>query len=324
MYLHDFSPALKYGAKILPSEIAGMLGLPYVGNVYYIDPTNGADTHSGLSQDDAFKTLYAAYNATTNNNHDVIVLTPGGVGTGTGTVETTQILWTKNFVHLIGNVIEGPYAGRARVTTATTSLSPLIVMSGSGNSIQNIQIAATAATNLVPLKITGSRNRFDNCHIGIQNATAGDSASAIDLWLSGASENEFNGCVIGFDSFTKTGANFIIYADTASARNLFNDCIFPMFVDADAPRFLGVAASGIDRTMIFNRCKFLNAIYCGSTNLTDSFTINANPGGGIILHDCMQIGATGWTDQTVDVYVLGFSTNATILTNYSKAVNPAA
>lgn len=324
MNLRDFMPALRYGAKITAQDIAGMLGLPFVGNIYYIDPTNGADTYDGTDPKSARKTLAGGYALLADNSHDCLVIVPGGVGTGTGTVETVATTWAKNLTHLVGNVVSGAYGSRARVTTATTSLTPMLIVSGTGNSFHNIQFQATAATNLVAVKVTGSRNRFDNCQLGIQNDTAGDSASAVDLWLVGASENEFNGCVIGYDSFTKTGANSIILAETASARNVFNNCIFPMFVDADAPRFLTLGVSAIDRTMIFNGCKFLNSIYCGSTNLTDAIAINANPGGGVILHDCMLIGATGWADTLTNVYVLGFSTNATILTNYSKAVNPAA
>jgi len=40
----DYAPALRYGAKITPDDIAGMLGLPYVDNIFYVDPTNGSDS----------------------------------------------------------------------------------------------------------------------------------------------------------------------------------------------------------------------------------------------------------------------------------------
>jgi len=85
MKAHDYYPGLKK-FKIYPEDIAGMVGLPYVGNIYYVDPTNGSDTaNGGKSQNDAFASLTTAYGKTTDNNHDVIVLVPGEVGSGSGT-----------------------------------------------------------------------------------------------------------------------------------------------------------------------------------------------------------------------------------------------
>ena len=40
----DYIPALKFGHKIYPEDIAGLIGLPYVGTVYYIDPNSGNDS----------------------------------------------------------------------------------------------------------------------------------------------------------------------------------------------------------------------------------------------------------------------------------------
>ena len=39
----DYIPALKYGHQIFPQNIAGMLGLPKVGNIYYVDPGTGSE-----------------------------------------------------------------------------------------------------------------------------------------------------------------------------------------------------------------------------------------------------------------------------------------
>ena len=38
MKYRDNAPALKFGAKIYPEDIAGMIGLPSVGNIWYVDP----------------------------------------------------------------------------------------------------------------------------------------------------------------------------------------------------------------------------------------------------------------------------------------------
>ena len=321
----DYNPAVKLGgAKWMPYDLAGMIGLPYVGDIYYVDPTNGLDTNSGKEQNNAFKTLTAAYAAVTDNHHDVIVIVPGGVGTGTGTVEVATITWAKNLVHVVGNVAATPYSSRARVTCATAGVSPLITVSGSGNSFHNIQIANGAATNFIGVTITGARNTFENCQIGVTNATACDTATATDLQLTGGSENYFVNCVIGFDTIARTAAMANITCASAAARNLFDSCIIPMFADADAPAFVKVGASGLDRSIDFRGCQFINYTPIGATTLTDGMLVNANPGGAVILDQCLKIGTTGWGDSVAHIYAIGSSSNSTYNQGIGFAVNPNA
>ena len=52
----DYIPALRYGHKIMPEDLAGVIGLPYVGDVLYVDPSGGNDTaNSGRRFDDAYE-----------------------------------------------------------------------------------------------------------------------------------------------------------------------------------------------------------------------------------------------------------------------------
>lgn len=328
MFLKDYLPALKYGAKITPQDIAGMIGLPYVGNIYYIDPTNGNDGYAGTDPKSALKTLAAGYAKLTDNNHDVLVIVPGGTGSGTGTVETAAITWSKNLCHLVGNVAPTMYSSRARVTTATADLSPWITVSGQGNSFHNVMFQSNADTNLIVLRVSGHRNYFENCHIGNINETAADSAN-VDLDLLGAQENRFVNCIIGFDTYTRTaaGANvkMTISGSSGVARNIFDGCVFPMMADADAPRFVIVSGSAaLDRFNLFRGCQFINAVGSTSTNQTDAFTINATPGGLIVLQDCLKIGTTGWADNLTSLYALSVSSNATYANGIGFAVNPGA
>ena len=329
--LRDYVPALKFGAKITAQDIAGMIGLPYVGDIFYIDPINGTDTNGGKDQNDAFKTLTAAYAATTNNHHDVIVIVPGGPGTGEAyaTVETSAITWSNNLTHLIGNVAPTPMSSRARVATATAGLSPFITISGQGNSFHNVNFYNPATTNYINVRVSGSRNFFENVHFaGIANATAGDNATGASLELYGGSENYFMNCTIGLDTVTRTAANAnlkISLGTSTSARNVFDGCIFPMMADADAPRFINCAdTNGTDRYNLFRGCQFINAIGSTSTNQTDAIAIAAGPGGLLVFHDCLLIGATGWADNLTSIYLLGNASNDTLATGYCKAVNPGA
>ena len=102
MLARDYMPAVKYGAKWLQTDIAGLLGLPYVGNVYYVDPFAGDDAaNDGTVQNAAFKTVAAAFAKCVSGKHDVVVIAPTG-GTGR-TVEPAAIAWNKRFTHLIGS-----------------------------------------------------------------------------------------------------------------------------------------------------------------------------------------------------------------------------
>lgn len=329
--LRDYTPALRYGAKIMPQDIAGMIGLPYVGNIFYIDPINGADTNGGKSQNNAFKTLAVAYAATTNNNHDVIVITPGGPGTGEpyATVEIGAITWSNNLTHLVGNVAGTPLSSRARVSTATDALSPFITISGQGNSFHNVQFYSAATTNYINVRVSANRNRFDNVHFaGLANATAGDNATGASLELYGAQECYFTNCTIGIDTITRTAANanlkITLGSDTV-ARNVFDGCIFPLMADADAPLFIKQGDSGgMDRWNLFRGCQFINCIGSTSTTQTDAFSVHATPGGLLVLQDCLKIGATGWANNLTNVYMLSTSSNATYANGIGFAVNPGA
>jgi hypothetical protein len=77
MLLHDYSPALKYGAKILPSEIVSPMA---VGNVWYVNGCNeggfadGNDDNIGNEIDHPFATIKKALTMCTNYHNDYIVI----------------------------------------------------------------------------------------------------------------------------------------------------------------------------------------------------------------------------------------------------------
>jgi len=118
MKYRDYAPALRHGAKIMPEDLAGMIGLPYVGKVIYVDPSGGSDTSgSGNSQNDALATVAAAYDLATSGQHDVILIAPTG-GTGR-TAETTAITWAKRFTHLVGSSAPTPQNPRSGIGFST-------------------------------------------------------------------------------------------------------------------------------------------------------------------------------------------------------------
>ena len=298
-----YFPAVgSFGHKWYPEDIAGMLGLPYVGNIYYVDPTNGSDSASGKTKAAAVKTLAVAYDKCTTNKHDVVVIVPGGTGTGTGTVETAAITWSKSLTHLVGNA-SGWIAGRARVTTATASLTPFITLSGNGCIFKDVQFFMGTTTGLYLFKVTGDRNHFYNVHFaGIGDATAGDSAAAASLWLSGGDENYFGHCVVGLDTIARSTSNANLELDAASTRNTFEDCLFPAYADNAGALFVKIDASAdIDRFVLFKNCMFVNAVGSAATTMTVGMDLHASAGGLVILQDSVFFGATDVADDFTNV-----------------------
>lgn len=329
----DYSPAVKHGAKWMPEDIAGLIGLPSVGNIYYVDPTNGSDTaNSGTTRDDALATVGTAYGKCTSGNHDVVVIVPSG-GTGR-TTETSAITWGKRFTHLIGNAAPTTCNVRAGMSFTATgaTTTPQFQVTENGCIFKNLTLYQAVADSYGLCEVSGDRNYFSNVFFaGIANTTAGDVASGYCLRLNAAEENTFDGCMFGVDWVMRTAANYNIHmyynGSSVSSRNFFYNCFSTLIGDADAPRHIKVDSAGCDRYAYFENCVFTdNTGLSGVTTQTDVIqgaTLD-HQGGAIILKDCMEIGSTGWASSVTGVYILGTASNDTLATGYCKAINPAA
>lgn len=252
----NYISAVKYGNKILPNELAGVLGLPSVGSIFYVDPSGGSDTaNGGTSQDTPLATVSKAYSYMTSGQHDVAIISPTG-GTGRAT-ETTAISWAKRFTHLIGSAAPTYQDARAGISFGTGGS---FTLSENGCILSNITFNGTADIN-VPVTISGDYNSFNGVDFkGSLNATTGDDTAARSLVLDGAQENTFSGCTFGADTFDRSAANYTVeFANTAGAcsRNVFDGCQFIMSADAETPVHIYHSnANSVDRWTRFNDCFF--------------------------------------------------------------------
>lgn len=308
-----YLPGIERG--VFPEDVKGLIGLPHIGDVFYVDATNGSDTaNNGRSQDQAFKSLYAAHNACQSNHHDVIIIAPGGVGTGTGTDESAAVsggAWTfsKNLVYVIGNCAPTMVSQRARVLWATAGQSTsgaLLTISGSGNIFKNIQLGTFVDNNIL-VKLTGDRNYFQNVHFaGIGDSTAGDDTAARTLWISDGDENTFDGCYIGLDTVARSTTNAEIEFSDQSQRNIFRNCFITAWADNAGHLFvLADGAQDIDRFVMFEDCIFHNATTASATAMTVAMDLHASLGGTVILFNSWLFGATDWADDFTNVKVAG-------------------
>jgi len=289
----DFIPALKYGHKIMPDDIAGMIGLPYVGDIYYVDPVNGSDSAGGKSQDDAFITVATAEAATTAGQHDVVIIVPAS-GTGR-TSETTAITWDKDFTHLIGNAAPSVQNARAGVSFATGGS---FTMDARGCIFKSLTFTSSADIDET-VTIVDRYNSFINVDFkGTSNATSADSTPWRALNLNAAEENYFYGCSFGADTMTRGVANTTLELEGGAKRNVFEDCRFLMHADTAGTQthVLITGTSGVDRWNEFKNCSF----YAFSTNngqaVTACMDLSAQTATGHILVTGLPYLSTGITD----------------------------
>lgn len=311
----DYIPALKYGHKIHPEDIAGIVGLPYIGEIFYVDPNSGDDTaNSGKSQNDALKTVAAAYAKCTSGKHDTVIIAPTG-GTGR-TAETTAITWAKRFTHLIGSAAPTVQDKRAGIGFSTGGS---LVISENGCLFSNLTFTSSADIDET-VSVTGSYNSFVGCDFkGTSNATSADSTPWRALNINGGQENNFVGCTFGSDTFTRGVANATLELESAASRNVFEDCRFIMHADTAGTQthVLLTGTNAIDRWVEFKNCTF----YSFSTNdgqaVTACMNLSAQTATGHVLatgYTTLMGGITDWeASATGRIYMNRWTETANVL-----------
>ena len=316
----NYDPAMMQGAKISPDVIAGMVGLPYVGDIFYIDPNSGSDTaNNGTSFDNAFATVYAAQAALTAGQHDVAIIAPSG-GTGR-TAETQAIAWNKRFTHLIGN--GAPTAQDVR-SGLSFGIGGSITISENGCVFKAITFNGTADIN-VPVTLSGHYNAFLGVDFkGSLNDTTGDDTAARALYINGGQENRFGACTFGSDTIMRSAANATIEFASAASRNVFEDSRFIAAIDAATPvhvKFTGISA--IDRWIEFKNTSFYSFSANNATAMTACMNLSAQTATGHVLltgNTCMMGGITDWeATASGRIYMQPFTATANAI---GIAINP--
>jgi hypothetical protein len=271
---------------------------PTQGNSYFCDPAAGADSNDGLTPTSAKRTLAAAYAMCASGKNDVVYLLSDGATASTARL-SANFTWAKSATHLVGVSSGVNISNRSRIapTAAVTAFADFFTVSGSGCLFQNIQFYQGFDTGVaaeICVTVSGSRNHFVGCHI----AGMGDAASATDtgsrnLKVSGG-ENQFDDCTIGIDTVARTVANGSIELSGGAARNVFRNCMFPLYATgAGVFVFIAAAAAAIDRFTLFDRCTFLNSIKSGSgTAITGACSLAASAGGLLMFRDLAMVGCT--------------------------------
>lgn len=301
----------------------GVSGLPFpaTGKAFFVDPVNGSDGNSGKKPSEALATLYKAHSLCTSGNNDVVYLIGDGGTTATARLSTAlaasvdssvtagTLIWSKSATHLIG--ITAPTMNRrARIATPTGtytyttfgSVTNLITVSGSGNYFANFSVFSqfsTGGAGEILMEVTGQRNSFNGVDLlGPGSTAAIQGTGSRTVKITGGGENTFVNCTLGLDTVTKTVANATLEFASATARNRFDRCVFPMYGSGNGQFWvIGTGAGCMDRWQLFTNCWFLNNVESGSANLTAATSLtNAAAGGMLVMANCNLVGATKWGD----------------------------
>lgn len=254
---------LKNGVATLANLVNGLAAGTFLaqtnGVAYYVDPANGSNTNDGKSPATAVADIPTAFALTTANQHDTVYYIAGSSGTNL----EEQLVWNKNYTHLIGIAAPTRTAQRARIfqTSDSTGLSPLLNITASGCNFENVYIfqGVDDASSLINVQVTGGRNSFWNVHF----AGGGHATQAIDggasLKLNAAEENTFVNCTIGVDTIDAATGMVGLLFDGEAHRNEFYNSKVRMRAGNGGAAFAEIAdATGIDRDTIFQDCLFLN------------------------------------------------------------------
>ncbi len=273
--------------------VGGMLPFSRDGKAYFVDPSRGSDTNSGLAPDEPLAGLEAAEDKCVANRHDTVYYIAGSSGNNLAAALT----WDKNYTHLIGIAAPTEIAQRARIfqTSTLTGASPLLNITATGCIFKNFYIfqGVDDATSLLNVQVTGGRNYFENVHFaGGGHATQAVNGGA-SLALNAAEENTFRNCTIGVDTIDAATGMMGLLFDGEAHRNVFRECIFRMRAGHTGAGFVEVIdATGIDRDNTFIDCLFINN--ATAFDMASAFVIPAGMGEprAILLKDCMFLNVT--------------------------------
>lgn len=279
LLLRNYIPALKYGAKITPSEIAGF-GLPLTfGKIFYVDATNGSDGNDGLSADNAFATIAAAYAACTTNNNDLIVLS----GYADHTI-TSMLSLSKNRVHIIGTGNYGNSNDQSSkivmgVTTATTDTAAVTV-TGTRCSISNVKIISnnTLSQCVAALYAGGEGTSYNN--VTVENNVQLNQTAVYDAIIASDSST-FNNCEIGNDNVQRSVARhttlFGVSAAAPAKNNYFNLCTFKMNTTAAGSAHIQAGTGDcINFNNIFRSTVFATYVNAGAGAVANTVNVITN------------------------------------------------
>jgi len=199
-----------YGIPVIPGMMTGKVW----GDTYFVDGTNGSDSHSGKGPDAAKATIQAALNACTTGKGDRVFVRDGAYA------ETLTM--SKNGVMLIGQSISGV------VVTGATDATDTLVISGNECTVANMGFRGyDTGSDLSLIKVTGDGARIENCDFSggeyqIENSS-GDYCYVVGCHFITPSDVTDGACIIMEDANECKILFCSFFIDTATEGIIHHD-----------------------------------------------------------------------------------------------------
>lgn len=291
------------------NQLDAGLAMSY-GDVYYVDPDNGDDSNDGLSINQPFATVAAAYAATTTNNNDIIVLS------GYTTHTLTEMLDVDtNRTHFLGAGPARRYGQAAKVSLGvTTAATDIATMKNTGvrNSFTNIKWINenTVAEGLYCIAEGGEYTVYNNCEF--YKSTDLDETAAAEVLMNGDSVQFYNctfGSLANIIADDKIRPNVLVTATLSGKKcrdAYFENCLFwSKAGGTEHVAVYGANATDVERMLLMVGCSFINNALSAATPAHAVGFGAAQTQGTVCLKDCSVFDFTLLAEAAVGIYVDG-------------------
>lgn len=246
----------------LTGQIPMVLGVSGVGNIYFVDATNGSDGNNGKSPQKAFATAEVAYAAAASG--DTIALSTSATHS-----IALGINHTKSRINWVGLDFGGRQVQQgAKIQLATASASAYVLKNtGVRNSFTNIKFiqAATAATALHVLEDGSEGSLYQNCSFVFGVNSNIDLTTAHEV-VAGSDSATFLNCTFGADTLLTTANRSVFHIDQVTTSqefksNILENCNFIISSSETLATFVRLDAVGdILFTNLFKNCTFIASV----------------------------------------------------------------
>jgi hypothetical protein len=240
---------------------------PTFGRIFVVmSPSDSADPNYQILQDVCredpegkvrfYTTLLAAYNATTTNNNDVILMDAHSAH-----VIASQIAWSKSRIHVVGMESGGRYTEQGtRITgTVAAATAALIKVTGTRNTFRNIKFIQNdtdaAAINVVIS--AGAATLWQDCSFIFEVTDNLDLTTACEVLIA-EDGGTFKRCVFGNDCIQSSAARYVTELNAVTGsnsgdspkHNTFIDCMWTIASTSANAIFFKTTAAKFRNTLI--------------------------------------------------------------------------
>lgn len=246
-----------------------------IGDVYFVDPTNGNNANAGKTPETALSTLDEAYSRAQSNHGDVIALNSYATHT-----LTAGIAWTKSRITVVSLDFRGRVVQQgAKVQSPSSDTTAYVVkVTGVRNSFVGIKFiqASTNAAALTVVQDGGEGTLYDHCSFVFGVVDNLDQATAYEF-LAGSDSATFVDCLFGTETLLTSAARSVFRIDQVTASqefksNILRDCVFMISSSEGTATLISVAANtDVLFTNLFDNCRFMASLdSAGGAALTNA------------------------------------------------------